>query len=378
MEKEIIDLGNLPLVNNLCATQQESINAKRFTLRVIEKDNLLMKLDTEIPSEEMFEEYLYRSSINIPYIKHCEIMWEYAKQFNPQNIADIGGNDGALLKAFQSKSDKKLNLSNIDASKSFKEDNEKNGINYYNNYWGDITFKNKFDLITSTNVFQHNPFYEKFLNGIQKNLNGRWVLEFPYFLDTVKTNQFDQIYHEHVFYWLLTPLYPLFKKYGLKIIDISRQEIHGGSLRIVSSNIQTDVENINLINSFLKEEEDFDFKNWQSLIKEKIIQDRLFIKKLIGKTSCFGAAAKGCIYLNALELNNNNIDFIIDDTVQKQNKFSPGTGIKICSRKIIKTKDCPDNIIILAHNFKDYIADSLRKYGYTGKLFAMIPEITEI
>ena len=378
MEKEIIDLGNLPLVNNLCQTRQDSVNAKKFGLKIIEKDNLLIKLDVEIPSEEMFEEYLYRSSINVPYIKHCEKMWQYVEQFNPQNIADIGGNDGALLRAFQSKSSKKLNLNNIDASKSFRQDNEKSGINYYNNYWGDIEFENKFDVITSTNVFQHNPFYEKFLDGIRKNLNGRWVLEFPYFLDTVKTNQFDQIYHEHVFYWLLTPLYSLFKKYGLKIIDISRQEIHGGSLRIVSSNVETDIENTNLINLFLKEEKDFDFENWQRSIKEKIIKDKVFIKNLAGKTYCFGAAAKGCIYLNSLGLNNNDIDFIIDDTPQKQNKFSPGTGIEICSREIIKSKNCPDNIIILAHNFKDYIADSLRKYGYTGRLFVMIPEIQEI
>jgi hypothetical protein len=378
MQKEIINLGSLPLVNNLCKTKHESLNVKTFGLKIIEEDNLLMKLDVEIPSEEMFEEYLYRSSVNIPYIRHCETMWEYVKQFSPENIADIGGNDGALLKAFQSKSEKKLNLHNIDASKSFKEDNEKSGINYHNNYWGDVIFENKFDLIISTNVFQHNPFYEKFVDAIQKNLNGRWVLEFPYFLDTVKTNQFDQIYHEHVFYWLLTPLYSLFKKYGLKIIDVSRQEIHGGSLRIVSSNVESDIENTNLINTFLKEENDFDFKNWQAVTKEKIIQDKLFIEKLTGKTYCFGAAAKGCIYLNALKLTNNDIHFIIDDTIQKQNKFSPGTGIEICSREIIKTEDCPDNIIILAHNFKDYIANSLREYGYTGRLFVMIPEIEEI
>lgn len=70
MKKEIINLGNLPLVNNLFKSKFESINAKKYGLRIVEEDNLLMKLDVEIPSEDMFETYLYRSSINKPYIDH--------------------------------------------------------------------------------------------------------------------------------------------------------------------------------------------------------------------------------------------------------------------------------------------------------------------
>lgn len=371
--KKIIDLGNIPLVNNLFNTAEESVNAKRFPLRIMQEDNLIMKLDTEIDSDEMFSNYLYRSSVNLPYVEHCKKMWRSIEKYKPKNIVDIGGNDGALLKAFQETAGYNLNLTNVDASSSFIKENEKFGIKYYNKYWGDFLLENKVDLIVSTNVFQHNPNYRRFLDGISKNLDGRWILEFPYFLETVKTNQFDQIYHEHVYYWLVTPLVKLFKEYGLKIIDISEQSIHGGSLRIISSNRQEDKENQDVINNYLKLESEFDFDKWALDIENKIKSDKEFINNLKGSIAVFGAAAKGCVYLNCLEVQD-RISYMVDDTLEKQNKYSPGSKLKIMNREFL-IKNQPDYLIILAHNFKDYIAQSLGKDGYKGQILVMLPTI---
>jgi hypothetical protein len=371
--KEIIDLGKIPLVNNLFDTEIESLNSKRFPLRIIQDKDLVMKLDTEIDSDEMFSNYLYRSGVNKPYIEHCKKMWNSIKKYKPSTIVDIGGNDGTLLKTFKNLSNKKLNLINVDASSSFRKDNESLGIKYYNNYWGDLLLDEKVDLITSTNVFQHNPNYKRFLKGMKNNLNGIWVLEFPYFLDTIKTNQFDQIYHEHVYYWLVTPLVKIFREYGFKILDISEQSIHGGSLRIISSNRDKDKENIKIINKYLNLEKKFNFNKWSKDIKIKIKKDKQFISSLKGNIALFGAAAKGCVYLNSLDINH-KFKYIIDDTKEKQNKFSPGTGLKIVDRSIIK-EDKIDCILILAHNFKDYIAKSLRKDGFKGQILVMLPKV---
>jgi hypothetical protein len=92
-------------------------------------------------------------------------------------------------------------------------------------------------------------------------------------------------------------------------------------------------------------------------------------KKIFG----FGAAAKGCIYLNTMNIDYNQIEYIIDDTDIKQNKFIPGTGIKVVSRDILK-ENKPDYILILAHNFKDHIIDSLKGI-YDGKFIVLVPEI---
>jgi hypothetical protein len=87
----------------------------------------------------------------------------------------------------------------------------------------------------------------------------------------------------------------------------------------------------------------------------------------------FGAAAKGCVFLNSCEINSNMIPCIIDDTPFKQGKFVPGTGIEIVSRQVLSEFQ-PNYILILAHNFKDYIINSLKGW-YDGKYIIMFPDI---
>ena len=83
-----------------------------------------------------------------------------------------------------------------------------------NDYFNEELELPKADIITSTNVFQHTPGVEKFLAAVRKHLadTGVWILEFPYTLRTFETLQFDQFYHEHFYYWLVTPLVKLFAK----------------------------------------------------------------------------------------------------------------------------------------------------------------------
>jgi hypothetical protein len=87
----------------------------------------------------------------------------------------------------------------------------------------------------------------------------------------------------------------------------------------------------------------------------------------------FGAAAKGCIYLNAMGLDYNDIEYVIDDTDIKQGKFIPGTGIEVVSREILKRRQ-PDCILILAHNFAEYIIKSLHRQ-YKGQYIILVPDI---
>lgn len=385
--KTILDLGNIPLVNNLCDTKEESLNCKRYPLVIEQHDDLLMKLSHEVDSDEVFSKYLFRSGINKPYIHHCKKMWYDIKHMlygthtdccaenkPKKTIVDIGGNDGTLLKAFKSQSNGPLKLINVDASSSFRKENEEAGIEYIQSYWGDVQLEEKANLIVSTNVFQHTPDYRKFIQGIVDNLHGVWILEFPYFMDTVDGDQFDQTYHEHVYYWLLTPLMKLFKEYDLNVLSIQKVNAQGGSLRIITSNISSSGDPMK--SKLLKREQDFDFNEWNQKIKMKQSKDAIFLNKLCGKIACFGAAAKGCVYLNSLYNANYAkmpVSYVVDDTPQKQGKYIPGTGLKVMSREYL-LEDQPDYLLVLAHNFKDYIIDSLRPH-YKGHIITMLPDI---
>jgi hypothetical protein len=389
---EYFSLGEIPLVNNLCSTMEESLTAIKFPLNVnYYPSSGESSLDFAVDSTLLFSNYLFKSQVNIPYHAHCKHMFEYIKNYveiqDNTCIADIGGNDGTLLDIFRNSTNKNLNLLNIDPSQNLTKLCLDKGIPVNVNFFDyDIasTINNKFDVITSTNVFQHLKDINGFAKGIEHILsnNGIWLLEFPYWIHNMETNQFDQIYHEHMYYHSVTPIKMLMENHGLKIINITTQNMHGGSLRLIITKKDSKFTPDNTINQFLSYEKKFDLNyhiNWGKNIFNYIKKSSEFIKSLKKENKTimgFGAAAKGCIYLNAMGINYNHIDCVIDDTDIKQNKFIPGTGIKIVSREILKEKT-PDYILILAHNFAEYIIKSLENV-YSNKFIILVPEIKVI
>jgi hypothetical protein len=372
MIKTILDLGTQPLVNNLCNSEQEAMEAEQFPLKAIVEEDLTIHLDHAVDPEILYKHYLYRSGVSQPYIDHCAALFQSFKHLRHGTIIDIGGNDGTLLKTFQAQSDLPLYLVNVDASESFKQDNEDAGILFINNYWSDTVDAPKADIIISTNVFQHTKDIHAFMRGIQKHLDGVWILEFPYTLDTIATGQFDQFYHEHYYYWLIAPLEELFKQYGLRIIACLPQSIHGGTMRLWMTNKELGAPALDL--SAVKEKErkavescHFD----QTIVGLRTYFGNILSTGELGRICFFGAAAKGCVFLNALGLNVNTMGkaVVVDDTVEKQGLYVPGTGFQVVDRSALKDYD---TVIILAHNFADHIEASLRK-EFDGRIMTLLP-----
>ena len=385
------DLGNIPLVNNLCDTREEALNAERFPLNInYYPASGESSLDFAVDSELLFKNYLFKSEVNIPYIEHCKKMFkfiqEYVKITALTKIVDIGGNDGTLLAAFKEVSEKEINVLNVDPSENLASLSEAKGVPTLTEFFGVNTGDKigKVDVVTSTNVFQHLKDINGFAEGVSKILTKHsiWVLEFPYWIHDMKTNQFDQIYHEHMYYHSVTPMKMMMEKHGMKLINVTKQNIHGGTLRLVIAKKESKLTPDITVEAYLQLEKNYGLDyhiKWGDQVQEHIKNSREFIKKIknSGKTIYgFGAAAKGCIYLNAMGLTDLHLDYIIDDTDLKQDKFVPGTGIKIVSRDILKEKQ-PDYILILAHNFADYIIESLKE-SYSGDFIILIPNIKTV
>lgn len=164
----------------------------------------------------------------------------------------------------------------------------------------------------------------------------------------------------------------------MRIINVSYHDIHAGTLRVLSVKKSSTLRSDSTVSSFLSMEKTLTVEyclKWGIRAKEKIENFKFFIHALHHKSTVygFGAAAKGCVFLNTCEITSDIIPYIIDDTPSKQGKYVPGTGIQVVSRDIFKTS-APDYVLILAHNFKDYIIQSL-KGQYNGKFIVMFPEI---
>jgi hypothetical protein len=385
---ECLDLGLFPLVNNLCETREESLNCKKYPLSLIffEKSKLT-SLGGSVNSDLLFRHYYYKSGINIPYIDHCDSIYDSLMdmvEILPNDLfIDIGGNDGTLLETFRKRNDS-IRLLNIDPSQNLSKICKSKGIDVVNEYFtSDLSLNiDSPKVITSTNVFQHLVDINDFAKGVEKLLTEEslWVLEFPYWIHDLETFQFDQIYHEHVYYYTIIPLVKLFEKYNLRISKIVPQKIHGGTLRLYIVKKSSKLISDESVSKYLNQEESYDLNfmiKWGERVLEKLGHYKEIIndyKKNNKKMACYGAAAKGCVFLNCLNLNHNDIEFIIDDTDIKQNKFMPGTGLKIVGREILKNTKI-DTIIILTHNFSEYITKKLREEGYEGEIITFLPEI---
>lgn len=389
VSSEFLNLGNVPLVNNLCETKIQSLQCEKFPLAVqFFEESKLTCLTETVDKDSLFLNYLYRSGINYPYLVHCAKMYAYIAQIielkDNDLIVDVGGNDGSLLHEFQ-KENPNLRYLNVEASKSFREENETRGLSYINQFFGERTRwepEQKAKVILSTNVFQHTFPIREFVQDIYYHLGheGIWCLEFPYVLTTLAKDNYDQVYHEHVYYYCLKNIVDLLSQEGLKVINVSYHNMHAGTLRVISCKRSSKRRPDSTVSSFLNLEASLtkDYvMAWGKNTKKKIESFKMFIKSMVDggyKIAAFGAAAKGCVFLNSCELNHNHIQYIIDDTPFKQGKFVPGTGIQVVDRGVLEIEPQPDCILILAHNFKDYIIESL-KGVYHGRFIIMFPNI---
>jgi|APSaa5957512622_1039677.scaffolds.fasta_scaffold02643_4 hypothetical protein len=386
------DLGKMPLVNNLCDTEYDSLNCKRYSLKLnYFQFSGLSALSHSVNGDLLFSKYLFKSEINTPYISHSKQMLEYIEHIVELNtgdlIVDIGGNDGTLLSTFKTNTDKSLNYLNIDPSQNLAKLSIDKEIPVLTDFFSIETAKamaQKVKVIVSTNVFQHLKDINSFVEGICTLLDedGIWVLEFPYWAHDLETKQFDQIYHEHVYYYMVTSLSKMMDKHELDIIRITPQKIHGGTLRLVMAKKTSNHISDGLVQQYINIESKYDieyYKNWGDSITthlnkcKGIISD---IKKSGKSIVVFGAAAKGCIFLNSLNLTYKDIDYIIDDTDIKQGKYMPGTGLEIVSRDSVNLDDI-DYMIILPHNFSEYIIESF-KDTYKGRFVTFLPTIEVI
>lgn len=383
---EYLNLGRVPLANNLCLTKEESLRCEKFTLAVqyFHKSKLTCLTET-VNKDSMFLDYLYKSGVNKPYLDHCSKMYDYLSRFiefkSNDIVMDIGGNDGSLLLEFR-KENRNLQYINVDCSESFIECNRQNEIEYRHEYFDEhICLPYKVQLITSTNVFQHTETIRSFVKGIVNNLSneGVWCLEFPYILTTLANDNYDQIYHEHIYYYCLQNIVDLLHQEGLKVINVSYHDMHAGTLRVLSVKKTSKRHPDDTVLSFLNLEKTLTQEyvlEWGVRTYNKIKVFKAFISNLIAndmRVIGFGAAAKGCVFLNSCEIDHTLIPYIIDDTPFKQGKYVPGTGIQVVSRDILKKEEI-DYILILAHNFKDYIIETL-KGEYDGEFIVMFPDI---
>jgi predicted TPR repeat methyltransferase len=385
--RKYLDLGMMPLANNLAADAQAAMDMERYPLQVLFCTECSMSQTSVIVNpQKLFGQYTYRSSINKGYVRHCrEMARSIGEKLELQSsdlVVDIAGNDGSLLKEF--KEELGVKVLNVDPAGNIAAIAESRGITTINDFWSTevaqqiVDEHGQAELITATNVFAHVDDVRGFLAAAKLCLHekGVLVLEFPYVVDFIEKHEFDTVYFEHLSYIGIKPVAVLAANEGMEIIGVEKQDIHGGTVRVcIAKQGSRDIDSS--VGKFIRAEakggyhEFHRYETWSEEVDDLNAEFVHQIKQLKdhgANVAAFGASAKGNTLLNACRLNTEIIDYIVDDTPEKIGKFSPGTGIPIVDRSPL-AEDPPDYLVILAWNFAREIIESAADFRRSGGKF---------
>ena len=389
----VLDHGLQPLANNLPRPEDLATPEPRFPLRlaVCQSCWLLQILDL-VPPVQLFSDYLYFSSFSDVMLRHARTATEkYIAEFGldaHSHVIEIASNDGYLLQNFVAA---KIPCLGIEPAANIARVARDKGVETMVEFFTAslarrlATEQRPADLILGNNVFAHAPDTNDFVAGLAALLTprGRIVLEFPYGVNFMEHSEFDTIYHEHVFYFTLTALQPLFARHHLEIFQVEPLAIHGGSLRIFAGHAGARAIDASVNHLLAKEHSQgvaalAYYEGFAARVLEikRSLRDLLAQLKRSGhQIAAYGASAKGSTLLNFFALGRETLDFVADRSTYKQGRLTPGTHLPILPPTAL-LENRPAYTLLLTWNFADEILAQQQAYRDAGGKFIIpIPRV---
>lgn len=391
------DLGYSPVSNAMLTREQLNEPESYYPLKVFVCDRcFLVQLDEMRKADKIFDsEYTYFSSFSTSWLAHAKsyvdmMMRRFHFDQNSQ-VIEIASNDGYLLQYFV---EKNIPVLGIDPTANTAEAAVEKGVKTIVDFFGEKLAEEQLvkkgiqaDLIIGNNVLAHVPDINDFVKGMKLALREKGIItmEFPHLLRLVDECQFDTIYHEHFSYLSFFTVKRIFESHGLEMFDVEQIPTHGGSLRIFAKHQGDQSKTIEpSVEKLIREEIDRGinkltfYEGFQTRIEQIkysllsfLIEQKQNNQKVIG----YGAAAKGNTLLNYCGVKGTDlIEFVVDASPYKQNKYLPGSHIPVLGKEAIAAYR-PDFVIILPWNLKKEIGEQLsfiREWG--GEFVIFIPE----
>lgn len=362
-----LDLGTQPLANAYKDFSNQSETQYPLAVNLCHHCFHLQLSHTVDPTI-IYKNYLYATGTNQTIQEYSQWFASFCKEYvgDPQTVLDIGCNDGTQLNYF-----KQLGVSTfgVDPAENLYEKSSANHTILCDFFGpGAVPKLNQvnYDIITAQNVCAHNPDPLAFLKSCRQLMHNATALFVQTSqADMVINNEFDTIYHEHVNFFNANSMRELANRAGLYLIDVIKTPIHGNSYIFVLSlhNLRPcHVDNIIDMEGRHGLLTAGTYTQWEKTVRDNVanlvntIQDfRNSGCTVVG----YGAAAKGNTLLNFSGI---ELDFIIDDSVLKQGKYTPGADCAIVAIDELKKYTVQDRLVFvpLAWNFFDEIKNRIQ------------------
>jgi SAM-dependent methyltransferase len=401
--KKILELGD-HYVSDFMKPDAEMRETKPWSLDLyLDEEIGAVRLDGVAPLDKMYGQYWYRSGINASMTKQLgEIVAEITSRvkISTSDIwLDIACNDGTLLRQVP---DNMVKLGIDPADDSYYEESRKvahavvqdffSADAYQRTGYGDYKAK----VVTCIAMFYDLDNPRPFIRDVHNILadDGVFVVQMSYTPLMLKQLAFDNICHEHVYYYSLSSIKKLFQSEGFVLRDCSLNETNGGSFRVYFQKASADkatfgtaplrdVCDYRIASTLELESMVWNISNpdlWVNFgdsinrLKKQVL-DFLHQAKAEGKKVYgYGASTKGNTLLQLFGLTPDLLKAIAERSRYKFGLQKVGTNIPIVSEEEMRAAK-PDYLLVLPWHFIDEFVNRESEFiAGGGKLVVPCPE----
>ena len=386
-----MSLGTTPLANALLTKEHLQQDELRFPLDLVFcPDCALVQITERVSPEQLFGEYAYFSSFSDTIVAAAKALAERLvreRELGPGSLAmEVASNDGYLLQHYAAAG---VPVLGIEPARNIARAANERGIRTRCEFFG-LEVGGRLageglaaDVLHANNVLAHVPGLNGFVGGIAAVLKpgGIAVIEAPYVRDMIEKVEFDTIYHEHLCYFSVSALKPLFARHGLVLTDIERIPVHGGSLRLfaarggVTGTAVTRLLEEEKAAGMLEHAYYAGFADRVLRLRDELLALLRRLKAEGRSIAAYGASAKGSTLLNFFGIGRDVLDYVVDRSTEKQGRYTPGTKLPIYAPERLG-HDRPDYLLLLAWNFLDEVLAQQAPYRAAGgKFIVPVPQV---
>lgn len=338
----------------------------------------LLQMKHSVPPSILYSAYWYRSGTNNTMRNHLKgIADDAARLWGNASAAvlDIGCNDGTLLGNYPA-TFTKFGVDPSDVAQEVAGDN----MTVVQDLFPSVKLsaligERKLDIITSIAMFYDLEDPVSFCRSIKETLSpdGIWVFEMSYMPRMLELNSYDTICHEHLEYYSLAVIEKIVALAGLRVFNISFNDINGGSIRCFATHVENgkydSAENRAMLSEVRQQEFDLELDTDKPYLafQERIELERDKLRSLLERLKeegkrvhIYGASTKGNTILQFCGIDDSLIECAAERNPDKYGARTLGTNIPIVSEADSRAMS-PDYYLVLPWHFKEEFLERERE-----------------
>ena len=242
--REVLDLGESPPANRLKASPDEEETSYPLVVEWCDACGNVQLRDT-LPAHILYRDYFYVTPQSSMLQSHYEYLESYlhANGYLNQDafVVEPGSNAGHFLAHLRPNVARVLG---VDPAERIARMANDGGVRTICDFFTPLLARKiaetdgPADLVVARHCLAHNQSPHDMVAAASTLLRdgGHLVIENAYVLNTIENTEFDQIYHEHMFYFSIRSMKRLLELHGMRVVDVLMSLVHGGSIIFIAQN----------------------------------------------------------------------------------------------------------------------------------------------